>query len=135
MGSLDTIDDSYTKGNRESGIREIPVSNKAKEILDELHKTNGNKKYILQGNKGAKFSINTSHFNDRLKKYCEECDVTYRSSHKTRFLGISKLFEDGVDEGLIQRLAGHSNIEMTRHYNKDRRSLDIDKDTWNKLFG
>lgn len=133
-GKRTTLDVPYTKGNRESGIREIPVSNTAKEILDELRKINGNKKYIFQGNREAKFPINTSHFNDRLKKYCEECGVTYHSSHKTRFLGISKLYEAGVDETMIQRLAGHANPGMTECYNKDRRSLNMDKDTWERLF-
>ena len=134
-GKRTTLDVPYTKGNRASGVRDVPVSNKAKEILDELRKINGDKHYIFQGNRGAKFSINTNHFNEVLKKYCEECGVTYRSSHKARFLGISKLYEVGVDEAMIQKLAGHSSIEMTRHYNKDRRSTHIDKDKWDELFG
>ncbi|MGN0401715.1 MAG: tyrosine-type recombinase/integrase [Acetatifactor sp.] len=59
----------------------------------------------------------------------------YHSSHKVRYLGITKLYEAGVDEAIIQKTAGHSTIEMTRHYNKDRRACSVDCETWNDLFG
>lgn len=72
-GKRTTIDVPYTKGNKESGIRALPISDKAKIVLDELRKINGSKKYILQGKQGAKFSISTDHFNKHLKKYGIHC--------------------------------------------------------------
>ena len=44
------------------------------------------------------------------------------------------MYEAGIDEAIIQKSAGHSTIDMTRHYNKDRRTLQVDKEVWNALF-
>lgn len=70
-----------------------------------------------------------------MKRYCEAIGIPYHASHKVRYLGITKLYEAGVDETIIQRTAGHSTVDMTRKYNKDRRKLAIDKDQWEALFG
>lgn len=133
-GKRTSVDRPFTKGKKKSGIRVLPVSDRAKNILAELRKINGNKHYILQGKNNAKFPISTDHFNEHLKKYCEACGVHYCPSHKIRFLGISKMYEAGIDESTIQRSAGHSTIDMTRHYNKDRRKLQVSKEVWNALF-
>lgn len=132
-GKRTTVDLPYTKGGRESGIRELHMSDEAVEIIKELQKLNGNKHYILQSK--GQFPITTKHFDNKLRDYCKEAGVTYHSSHKVRYLGITKMFEAGVDETVIQRTAGHSTIDMTRHYNKDRRTCSVDVSTWNKLFG
>ena len=129
------VDVPYTKGNRESGIRTLPVSQEAKSILAELRKINGSKKYILQGTHSAKFPISTERFDDHLKRFCEGCGIPYRSSHKIRFLGITKMYEAGFDEKVIQKSAGHSTLDMTRHYNRDRRTITADREQWEALFG
>lgn len=132
-GKRTTVDLPYTKGGRVSGIRELHLSDEAVDILLELKKINGNKHYILQSK--GQFPITTKHFNNHLRAFCEECGVTYHSSHKVRYLGITKMFEAGIDEVTIQKSAGHSNIDMTRHYNKDRRACSVNKEVWNDLFG
>ena len=132
-GKRTTIDLPYTKGGRESGIRVLHLSDEAVAIFTELKKINGTKHYILQSK--GKLPITTKHFNNHLRAFCDECGVTYHSSHKVRYLGITKLYEAGVDEVTIQKTAGHSTIDMTRHYNKDRRACSVDVSTWNELFG
>lgn len=132
-GKRTTVDLPYTKGGRESGIRELHLSDEAVEILLKLKKINGHKHYILQSK--GKLPITTKHFNNHLRAFCDECGVTYHSSHKVRYLGITKMFEAGIDEVTIQKSAGHSTIDMTRHYNKDRRACSVDVEVWNNLFG
>lgn len=132
-GKRTTVDLPYTKGGREKGIRELHLSDEAIEILLELKKINGNKPYILQSK--GEFPITANRFNAHLRSYCEKCDITYHSSHKVRYLGITKLYEAGVDESIIQRTAGHSTVDMTRHYNRDRRTCSVDSEVWNNLFG
>ena len=51
-GKRTSIDRPSTKGKKKSGIRMLPVSDKAKKILDELRKINGRKKYIYKVSKG-----------------------------------------------------------------------------------
>lgn len=70
------------------------------------------------GNRNAKFSIPTNKFNEHLRKYCEACGVTYHSSHVFRFYGITQLYKMSVDEEKIQYTAGHTTLDMTRHYDK-----------------
>ena len=132
-GKRTTVDLPYTKGGKESGIRVLHLSDEAVAIITELKKINGGKHYILQSK--GKFPITTKHFNNHLRAFCDECGVTYHSSHNVRYLGITKLYEAGVDEATIQKTAGHSTIEMTRHYNKDRRACSVDSEVWNDLFG
>ena len=43
--------------------------------------------------------------------------------------------EAGIDETVIQRTAGHSTNDMTRKYNKDRRTCSVDSEVWNGLIG
>lgn len=134
-GKFSWYDVPYCKGAKESGIRDLPVSSEARRILGELRKINGKKHYILQGMHGAKHPISTEHFDDHMKRYCEAIGIPYHASHKVRYLGITKLYEAGVDETIIQRTAGHSTVDMTRKYNKDRRKLAIDTEQWEALFG
>lgn len=111
-----------------------PSLTKSRRILGELRKINGKKHYILQGMHGAKHPISTEGFDDHMKRYCEAIGIPYHASHKVRYLGITKLYEAGVDETIIQKTAGHSTVDMTRKYNKDRRKLAIDKEQWETLF-
>ncbi len=51
--------------------------------------------------------ITKNGFNEHLRKYCIECKITYRSSHKIRFYNCSKMYEMGVDEKTIQEMMGN----------------------------
>ena len=99
----------------------INLSDYAIYIIKELKKINGNKSYILQS-KGNK-PITTSNFNKNLKMYCEACKIRYFSSHKFRFYTASEMYEQNVDELQIMRFLNHSDVTMTRKY--DRRKKDI----------
>lgn len=129
------MDVPHTKNHLESGERIVPVSEEAKAILEELKKINGNKKYILQATQNAKFPVSTGNFNDHLRKYCINAGVSYYSSHKARFYGITELYEAGVPEHIIQYIAGHASVSMTQHYNRPDYTKEIDKRIWESIFG
>jgi len=116
------VDVPYTKSRKEQGTRTLELSPEVMDILEELRKINGDKKYILQGSRDAKFSVSENRFNEHIKTYCEACGVTYHSSHKFRFYGITRCYELGVDEEDIQYNAGHTTAAMTRKYNKPTQS-------------
>jgi len=44
--------------------------------------------------------------------------IRYFSSHKFRFYWISSAYRQEMDERVIQKVAGHASLEMTRHYNR-----------------
>ena len=54
-------------------------------------------------------------FNEKLKKYCSECGIPYRSSHKIRFYNASSAY-DGKNISVISKLMGHSQVSTTMHY-------------------
>ncbi len=114
-------DAPYTKGHRPEGRRKVALPEEAMEVVEELRKINGSKKYLLHASRKAKFSIQTNKINAKIKEYCEACGITYHSSHKFRFYGITRMYETGVDEDVIQYTAGHCNPDMTRHYDKSRK--------------
>ena len=59
--------------------------------------------------------LNANSFNRWLKRYCEECGVPVRSSHKIRFYTASILYSNGMDLPTLQRLLGHSTAAMSMH--------------------
>lgn len=112
--------------------QEINLSNYAIYIIEELKKMNCNKYYVLQS-KGNK-PITTCNFNKKLKEYCEAIGIKYYSSHKFRFYTASEMYEQGIDEIQIMNFLNHSNVMMTRKY--DRRKKDcITVENTEKVLG
>lgn len=103
----------HIKGNTDEGYRYEPLTDDALKILAQIREINPDNEYIFVRN-GEQLNENT--FNTRLKTYCKECGVTYRSSHKIRFCGASILYEMGVSLTKLKELLGHTNIQMTLHY-------------------
>lgn len=128
------VDMPFTKGGKDSGIRKIPVSNEAVQVLAELKAINGDCKYILQGQGNAAYSLPENKINAHLKKYCEDAGVPYFSSHKFRFYGATQLYKAGVPLATISYYLGHSTIKMTEHYLR-LTPEDADNDIINSIFG
>ena len=110
----------------------IPVVDFAAEVIEKLREINGDKKYIL--NSDGELPIETNHFNSHLKQYCEACGITYRSSHKFRFYGVSEAYTQGIDENKILSYANHASIDMTRHYDRSRKAT-FSHDEAEAVFG
>ena len=112
----------HTKSCKSQGRRTIVLPREAMDVIEELRKINGDKKYMLNGSRNAKFSIPPNRINEHIRKYCNGCGITYYSSHKFRFYGITRLYEAGVDEEKISYLAGHTTCKMTQHYDRSKSS-------------
>ncbi|MCH5338503.1 MAG: site-specific integrase [Acetatifactor sp.] len=124
----------FPKGGQDSGCRKIPVLDEAEQILKELRAINGGKKYILNGEGNAAFSISTNKINEHLRKYCEGAGVPYYSSHQFRFYGATRLFAENVSLNTIRNYLGHSTLQMTLHYLRPDIE-DVDEETLKKVFG
>lgn len=114
-GSYENVD--HVKGNTDEGYRWIPVVSKAQEILERVRQINPDGEYIFMY-KGKQ--IYTATFNEHLKKYCREIgiDPECKGSHSIRFTVASALFLGGTPITEIQRLLGHTTLQMTMHYLK-----------------
>jgi len=126
------VDVDYMKSHSKMGKRYEELSDYAVLVLEELKKINGNKKYILQSK--GEMPISTNNYNEHLRKYCNECGIEYKSSHKIRFYACSEMYDNNIDERTIQNKMGHSTIAMTRYYDRRKRK-NLDKSKVNTVFG
>lgn len=123
------------KSHTEAGKRYVSVSDYVAEVLEALREINGDKTYILNAGRDSVYPITSNHLNERLKKYCEEAGIKYHSSHKTRFGTITALYAAGVDEKVIQGIAGHSCLSTTRHYDRRPKDTGLDDETIQNVMG
>lgn len=118
------------KGHASSGKRWLPITNEAQRIINMIKKLNPDNNYLFMIDKEKKKFITTVTFNRRFKKYCNELNITYRSSHKIRFSTASILNAHGVTVPEIQRMLGHSTSTMTHHY---LRNCNSKQETYEKV--
>ncbi|MBO4846466.1 MAG: site-specific integrase [Lachnospiraceae bacterium] len=122
----------YTKSG-EDGDRKLPISRKAKEILEELKTLNPNSEFILVNKSGT--TIKSNKFNDYLKKYCEACGIRYLSSHKIRFYAVTEQARAGMDLLTIQQNSGHRCKTTTLHYMRLAQFDPVADEKWESVFG
>lgn len=106
----------HVKGNADEGIRWLPLTKTALNVIQEAKVLNPDSEYIFI--KDGR-NLTTVTFNRRLKKYCEELGIDYRSSHKVRFSTASIAHKRGMEDVELQGLLGHTSLTMTRHYLKN----------------
>ena len=117
------------KGNTEHGFRTQRLTDEAIEIIKKAMSLNPNGEFLFEPDDKI---MNTDTFNNRLKKFCNACGVTYHSSHKIRFFNASTAY-DGKNLTTISKLMGHSKVATTLHYLRD---VELDDETsiaFNKL--
>lgn len=107
-----TVVSEQMKGGTSHGYRKQYLTDEALSILEKAKKISPASTYIFESDGHV---LSTHSFNRRLKKYCKESGVPYRSSHKIRFYNASTAY-DGSNLEIISRLMGHSQVNTTLHY-------------------
>ena len=115
------------KGHASEGKRYMPLTPKAKEILIQIQTLNPDSEYIFIRN-GQPLATVT--FNRHLKKCCKELGIEYRSSHKLRFSTASIMYKNGMEDTELQKLLGHTSLNMTHHY---LRNITSQEETASKM--
>lgn len=124
----------HIKGNSSAGIRWLPLSPDALDLIKKIQILNPDSDYLfLLDHENFKF-LTTSTFNKHLKRCCAALRITYRSSHKIRFSTASILHINGVTVPELQLLLGHASPSMTHHYLKNVRSRGITRDKVIDIF-
>ncbi len=99
-----------------------------------MRSVNGDKHYVFQTD--GDFPLNPNRLNDHLRKHCAALGIRYFSSHKFRFYWISSAYCQEMNERIIQKVAGHASLEMTRHYNRSTRlQEDFSLDEMDRICG
>lgn len=104
------------KGHTSYGIRLLPITPECMKIIEKIKELNPNNEYLFFRDEKP---LSTCTFNRRLRKYCEELGIKYRSSHKIRFSTASILYANGVSDTELQGMLGHSTLAMTHYYLKN----------------
>lgn len=124
-----TVISNQIKGNTAHGYRTQPLTPEAIRILRKAQELNPFGQYIFMPDNRI---MTTDSFNRRLKKYCKETGIEYRSSHKIRFFAASAAF-DGENLATVSKLMGHANTETTMHYLRDINKGTDDVNTMSRL--
>lgn len=110
--------ENRTKGNLETGLRDIPLSEEGMEIVNRILEVNPEGELLFAKN-GTMLLADS--FNERLRKVCKDLGIKYRSSHQIRFTVATILHESGVPVNQISVLLGHSEIRTTFRYLRQRK--------------
>ena len=101
----------FTKGK--NGYRNVFVTDQAMDILSRIREMNPGGEYLFMDNgdriKGKAFTV-------KLEKICRYVGIQERSMHKIRKTYATRLLNGGVDEKLVTRQMGHTDILTTKNY-------------------
>ena len=103
----------YTK--TEAGLRDLIITRKAMETIEDIRKLNPDGQYLMTNPKTKK-KMWANSYNDVIYDICKALNIEKRSMHKCRKTYGTILLDSGADEALIMKQMGHSDIETTRKY-------------------
>lgn len=115
----------------EAGYRDIPLTDRALQILDDVKTFNAEHGYqaewIFQSdNPDYDYRLSYNAADRKLRKLCKRIDTVTKSPHKCRKTCISTLLDSpDINERTVQRFAGHKDLSTTlANYCFERRSKE-----------
>lgn len=96
-----------------NGHRLVYLTDRAQAAIREILKINPFGEFLFMEN-GTR--IRSKSINYHIKKACREVGISERSTHKIRKTFASALIRNNVDERLVMKLMGHSDIATTKRY-------------------
>lgn len=100
-----------TKGR--DGERNVILTDNAKRILKRIKMLNPFGEYLFMKD-GVR--IKGHSFTKRIKNICKKIDIPVRAMHKIRKTYATNLLNAGVDEKLIEKQMGHTDISTTKQF-------------------
>lgn len=106
----------------EAGMRTVIVPTSYAWIIDFMENLNPNSEYIFQDRNGKPYSDHA--INNRLTQICQKLNLVRKSSHKLRKTWFSIVLDNHVDNNMITKIGGHTNIMTSeRNYHRNRKTL------------
>ena len=99
----------------DAGIREIPLTKGAKQIIDLVKRASVEYNYHDEGYIFCPNSrrITSNSIDLKLYKYCEKIKIPLKSAHKIRKTYISQIIKDGIDLDTVCKVSGHVDLKTT----------------------
>ena len=98
----------------ETGTREIPINDLAKEVLKEAIKNAPrNKPGLIFFDTNKKNLITTQQVNCYFRRLCKKADIELRGQHALRHTFATRCIEAGVPAVVLKTWMGHTDIHIT----------------------
>lgn len=120
----------YVKTQNEEGERYLPLSPRAKEILERIKSLHFDNDFLFK--KQGRFML-TCTFNRHLEKHCPKAGIPYRSSHKIRFGFATRLIANNCPLNVASSILGHTNVQTTSRYVKVVQKAEQNKEMLNYM--
>lgn len=104
----------YVKHDISSGYRTIPLTKKAKKIMEEVKKLSPDSEYLFTQSNGDRMTSRS--FNYWLKKFCSDAGVTFKSSHCIRRTFPVGCMQKAMPFDEISVYMGHEDTDTTKGY-------------------
>lgn len=118
---------AFTKNGIDEGIRELPMTDRARRILNKIPRPENKDSFIFLWNGNT---LKTQTINSHIQRACEKLGIRYLSSHKIRATQITQALATGMDQASVMRIAGHATPQTMAHYVRVAR---VDKDISEKF--
>ena len=118
---IDVSDEAKT----EAGDRVVYLPETAKRTLREILRLNPFREWLFSYEDGRR--MHGKVFNDQIHRACKAVGIPERSTHKIRKTYASALLDGSVNEKLVQKQMGHSDISTTKRYYRRDRMTEQDK--------
>lgn len=131
-----TVCQNHTKGKLKKCNRYIPLPTTAENIFlkeKEMCTVINPDSYVFSFSEGLN-PVSEGPIYRHLHEYCDKAGIVYRTPHKMRFWGITKMYEAGIDQARIQYTAGHACSSTTDHYKRPSRLEHISNCKINEIF-
>lgn len=103
----------------EAGHRIVYLPETARWTFSQIFRLNPSRELLFSYEDGR--HMHGKAFNDQIHRACKAVGIPERSTHKIRKTYASALLDGAVNEKLVQKQMGHSDIATTkRFYNRDR---------------
>ena len=103
---------NFTKGR--DGIRQVVLTDDAKEILEKLYVYTGEKNDYIFLRDGKR--IKAAWLSNKIETLCRIVQIPFRSFHKIRKTYATKLIDAQVPEKVITKQLGHTEILTTKSF-------------------
>lgn len=114
---------NFTKGR--DGIREVVLTEEAKDVLKKLYAYTGVQSDYLFLRDGKR--IKSAWLSNKIESLCKACEIPCRSFHKIRKTYCTKLLDAHVPDKIITKQVGHTEILTTKtfYYYSNEQIVDI----------
>ncbi|MDF2804530.1 MAG: site-specific integrase [Anaerocolumna sp.] len=122
----------YVKHDISSGYRTIPLTDKAKKILEEVQRLSPDSEFLFTRENGERMTSRS--FNYWLWKYCRDAGISFKSSHCIRRTFASRLFAKEMPLAEVSVYLGHEDIETTKGYIYNYHAIEQNRTYMNKAL-